>query len=201
MLLKEQKLNGQSICYVDSSKILAFKYNFEKKELSVIFSDGSQYVYYEVPKYEYNRLKVSDSQGKYFNVNIRLKFKYEKAPDNIDVTEIIQVIQELKEDLENEVLILNEGQEKIIYDNPAHFLGLSHKERFDLSNLFIDLRNLLGEVLIEDKTKMVCNSFLHKVYLELGEKFDLHKFLHSLNKFVTEGIDLGGFVDSFVKKI
>lgn len=56
----------------DSSNIEQFAYDEIEQELHIIFrSNGSHYVYSQVPEDIYNGLIKAESQGKYFNANIK----------------------------------------------------------------------------------------------------------------------------------
>jgi len=62
---------------VNSSNLTAVGYDEAKKLLKVAFKDGSIYTYEEVPKALYDGLLAAESQGKFFNIQIRTKgFKY-----------------------------------------------------------------------------------------------------------------------------
>lgn len=97
MLLLEEKTENSHLCYFDSSNILACKYKRDTKQLALIFRGGTQYIYEDIVPYTYQRFKVADSQGIEFNKLIRNKFKYVKAVVGIDLTEIYETIDALKE--------------------------------------------------------------------------------------------------------
>jgi hypothetical protein len=99
MLLLENKSENGSICYFDSSNILACKYNKESKQLAIIFKGGTQYVYEGIENYNFQRLKVAESQGKHFIGYIKNKFKFTKVDGVMDVTPIIETINELKKNI------------------------------------------------------------------------------------------------------
>lgn len=96
MLLLENKSDNGSECYFDSSNILACKYNKSTKQLAIIFKGGTQYVYEGIENYNFQRLKVAESQGKHFIGYIKNKFKFTKVEGIIDVTPIMETINELK---------------------------------------------------------------------------------------------------------
>ena len=57
--------------YYKSSNILYSAYNQTNSELNIIFNSGRQYTYQGVELKEFLKFEKDDSQGKYFNKNIR----------------------------------------------------------------------------------------------------------------------------------
>lgn len=53
--------------FTNSSMLSSAEYNEEKKELTVTFSNGKDYVYEDVNKSSYDSLITAESAGKYFN--------------------------------------------------------------------------------------------------------------------------------------
>lgn len=96
MLLLENKGENSSICYFDSSNILACKFNNDTKQMAIIFKGGQQYVYDDITNYNFQRFKVAESQGKHFISYIKNKFKFYKVDGKVDTTEIEKTIEELK---------------------------------------------------------------------------------------------------------
>lgn len=64
-----------------SSVISHFSYNEERKDLKITFVTGMVYVYRNVPAKIYQMLKIAGSKGRYFNANIKDKFKFNKVED------------------------------------------------------------------------------------------------------------------------
>lgn len=96
MLIHEEKGDDFRICYFDSSNILMSKYVPSKKKLAIIFKGGTQYVYDEITNYEFQRFKVSKSQGKRFNSHIKNKFQTTKVEGKVNVQPILEIIKEIK---------------------------------------------------------------------------------------------------------
>jgi lysyl-tRNA synthetase class 2 len=65
----------------ESMAIKAAAYNADEKVLTITFGDDSQYQYAEVRDTTYKELLNSESQGEYFNKNIRGKYKTTKISD------------------------------------------------------------------------------------------------------------------------
>lgn len=63
---------------VTSSHIRAAGYDLDSQTLEVEFNNGSVYQYASVPLNEYEGLMTADSQGKYFNANIKNRYSYVK---------------------------------------------------------------------------------------------------------------------------
>lgn len=62
---------------VTSSDIASIGYEGDILEIEFC-SGGSVYQYFQVPEQEYNELMNAPSHGKYFNSNIKNKYRYEK---------------------------------------------------------------------------------------------------------------------------
>lgn len=62
----------------NSSNVKYSIYSQKTQMLQVIFSDGSAYVYSEVPMKTYSQFKTAKSQGKALNELIKHKFPYVK---------------------------------------------------------------------------------------------------------------------------
>lgn len=71
-MLKEQT------SLVDSSTIKSFVYNFVSNSLKVEFNSGMIYEYNNVNPDVYDSLCKADSQGKFFNEQIKHNFNYTK---------------------------------------------------------------------------------------------------------------------------
>ena len=97
MLLLEEKEQNSSVCYFDSSNILACKYRRDTMQLAIIFKGGTQYLYDRVSPYIFECFKIADSQGKEFGKLIRNKYDYQKVASDMDLTKIYELIESLKE--------------------------------------------------------------------------------------------------------
>jgi len=61
-----------------SSVIKYFNYDTASKTLKIIFVTDMVYLYKNVPEKIYKMLKASGSKGRYFNSNIKDKFKFQQ---------------------------------------------------------------------------------------------------------------------------
>lgn len=61
-----------------SSNISAYGYDSDTATLQVEFTSGSVYAYNGVPKDIYDGLDAAESKGKYFNLNIKNAFAFER---------------------------------------------------------------------------------------------------------------------------
>lgn len=79
MSIIKESIEG-SIIKVDinSSNIVHASYNTELKELTMIFKNGSIYLYNNVPWEVFVQLRQSESQGKFFIKEIKDKYPYKK---------------------------------------------------------------------------------------------------------------------------
>jgi KTSC domain len=64
-----------------SSVIKYFSYDEVTKTLKIIFVTNMVYLYQNVPEKIYKMLKASGSKGRYFNSNIKDKFKFQKLEE------------------------------------------------------------------------------------------------------------------------
>lgn len=71
VLFKELLSEGIEQCVYDSSNILGSEYNEIKNELKIIFSNGTEYLYEEIPPTLYVWFREDESQGKFFNREIK----------------------------------------------------------------------------------------------------------------------------------
>jgi hypothetical protein len=75
-----EQISGKTITVIiNSSNLESASYETEDKTLSVTFKNGTIYEYYDVPWEVFVKLRVSESQGKFFNGNISRSFKYKKV--------------------------------------------------------------------------------------------------------------------------
>jgi len=59
-----------------STAISEIDYDEYSETLTVRFTDGSRYAYWNVPQEEYAALLYAGSAGGYFNANIRNRYSY-----------------------------------------------------------------------------------------------------------------------------
>jgi hypothetical protein len=75
---KTEILGTKIICEIDSSNLKKTEYDTESKKLVVEFKNGIKYEYDDVPHNIFAQLRLSDSQGKFFNTSIAKTYKYKK---------------------------------------------------------------------------------------------------------------------------
>ena len=79
MSLISENINGNEItAKFKSSNLNESVYNVETKKLKITFNNGSIYEYDDVDHRVFAQLRLSTSQGKYFNKNINGKYKHKK---------------------------------------------------------------------------------------------------------------------------
>jgi hypothetical protein len=79
MAITKTKIEGTKIfCEIDSSNLKNSVYDTEDKKLVVEFKNGVKYEYEEVPHNIFAQMRLSDSQGKFFNTKIAKVYKYKK---------------------------------------------------------------------------------------------------------------------------
>ncbi len=76
---------------VKSSQIEAFKYLPTLQVLFIRFTGGTTYRYESVPEVVIYGFRGAESQGSFFNRNIKKSFKYEKVEEKAPETEIVPV--------------------------------------------------------------------------------------------------------------
>jgi hypothetical protein len=75
-----EKIEGKIIeVQISSSNLKGAKYNTEDKNLLVEFNNGAIYEYEDVPWEVFTKLRMSESQGKFFNASIAKTYKYKKV--------------------------------------------------------------------------------------------------------------------------
>jgi len=80
MAIISEQISGTTISIVINSSNLKFaSYQTEDKTLSVTFKNETIYEYYEVPWEVFTKLRMSESQGKFFNANISRGYKFKKV--------------------------------------------------------------------------------------------------------------------------
>lgn len=63
---------------VESSNLRSVGFDAKEKVLEVEFRHGGIYRYFEVPSEIHASLMKAESKGKYFQANIRMKFRFER---------------------------------------------------------------------------------------------------------------------------
>lgn len=72
-------MNVETFEPVGSSHIQRAVYDKESEDLTLTFSDGSQYTYRNVPQSTYRGLTLAGSAGSYFHRHIRSRFMSEQV--------------------------------------------------------------------------------------------------------------------------
>jgi hypothetical protein len=79
MAILSETIEGHLISIVvNSSNIKNGVYHTQLKTLLITFNNGSQYEYEDVPWEIFTKFRMSESQGKYFNLEIQKNYKYKK---------------------------------------------------------------------------------------------------------------------------
>jgi len=100
MLLK-RIVNGDIIKGIyKSSNILVSEYNQANNDLTVVFKYGGKYKYNNVPKTDFTRFEMADSQGEVLNSHIK-KYTFENL-GKVDTKLLLESVQEaVKENLKD----------------------------------------------------------------------------------------------------
>ena len=79
MAITSEKINGKEILVeIESSNLKSASYNTEDETLKVTFKSGPVYEYYKVPWDKFTKLRMAESQGRFFNLNIGRSYEYKK---------------------------------------------------------------------------------------------------------------------------
>jgi lysyl-tRNA synthetase class 2 len=79
MGILSEKIEGKLITVeIQSSNLKNAVYNTETEDLTVTFNNGSIYEYNKVPWSKFTKLRLAESQGKFFNENIGKSHKFNK---------------------------------------------------------------------------------------------------------------------------
>jgi|TARA_B100001093_G_scaffold516718_1_gene596146 hypothetical protein len=79
MAIITEKIEGKNIFVeIQSSNLQSASYNTEDETLQVTFKSGVVYEYYKVPWQKFTKLRMAESQGRYFNLNISKTYEYKK---------------------------------------------------------------------------------------------------------------------------
>lgn len=74
-----EQISGSTInVEIKSSNLKFASYDTNTKVLTTTFNNGSIYEYYDLPWGIFTKLRVSESQGKFFSTEISRKYKYKK---------------------------------------------------------------------------------------------------------------------------
>ena len=80
MAIISEQISGATITVEIKSSNLKFAvYNTNTKTLTTTFNNGSIYEYYDLPWDIFTKLRMTESQGKFFNEHISRKYKYKKV--------------------------------------------------------------------------------------------------------------------------
>ena len=83
MSIKSEKIEGKKIiCEIESSNLSKAIYDTKEKTLTVTFKSGNEYEYYKVPHQIFTKLRMAESQGRFFNYEISKEYKYKKISTN-----------------------------------------------------------------------------------------------------------------------
>lgn len=105
MLLEKREITENSTSkekyiesFFDSSNIINSIYFPSKKDLFVVFRGGRTYKFVNVEEEIHDSFILAESQGKYFNSNIKNKIEYEKyfVMKDYEMEELQQKIDKLK---------------------------------------------------------------------------------------------------------
>jgi hypothetical protein len=79
MAITSEKIDGKNILVeIQSSNLQSASYNTEDETLQVTFKSGGVYEYYKVPWQKFTKLRMAESQGRFFNLNISKTYEYKK---------------------------------------------------------------------------------------------------------------------------
>jgi KTSC domain len=59
-----------------STVIRSYRYDPQRRELSIVFQTNRRYIYSDVPEETYAEMKAAFSKGEFFNRHIRDKFDF-----------------------------------------------------------------------------------------------------------------------------
>jgi lysyl-tRNA synthetase class 2 len=80
MAITSEKIEGKLIeVQITSSNLKSATFNTEDENLLVEFNNGSIYEYEKVPWAIFTKMRMAESQGKFFNSDISKKYKYKKV--------------------------------------------------------------------------------------------------------------------------
>lgn len=77
-ILREEIKGDMIYNIIKSSNIKESTYNVSTGVMTVMFNNGQQYEYKDVPHKVYAQFRLSESQGKFFTSEISKKYEYKK---------------------------------------------------------------------------------------------------------------------------
>lgn len=79
MAIITERIEGKIISVeINSTNLKYAVYNTEEKTLQITFKNNSLYEYEKVPWSVFTKLRMSESQGKFFNTIIRTTYTHKK---------------------------------------------------------------------------------------------------------------------------
>jgi hypothetical protein len=79
MPISSETIEGKNIlCEITSSNLKSASYNTEDGTLQITFKSGGVYEYYKVPWEKFTKLRLAESTGRFFNLNISKTYEYKK---------------------------------------------------------------------------------------------------------------------------
>lgn len=141
MLVKRQEKDNIIKAIYKSSNILASTYDKTTSDLILIFNKGTQYKYPKVTSSDYNRLELSESQGKVFNTHIK-PYSFEKLGD-IDPAAILAEVEsidkanQLRLTVAKQVKFINKMKDLIEYTNDPTTIKLIGQKQIDELQIII----------------------------------------------------------------
>lgn len=103
MILKRVEQDNIVKALYSSSNILASTYNKTNNSLVLIFNNGGQYKYNDVPLTDYTRFEIADSQGVIFNSHIK-KHVFEKL-GVVNTDDLLLEVKTLKDGDDTSILV------------------------------------------------------------------------------------------------
>jgi hypothetical protein len=79
MAIISEKIIGKEILVeISSSNLTSASYNTEGETLTVTFKNGGSYEYYKVPWTVFTKLRLAESQGRFFNLSIAKTYEFKR---------------------------------------------------------------------------------------------------------------------------
>lgn len=106
MLIGIQTDESSETAFFESSNVLYIKYRNDLNKMAIVYEKGGYYLYHNVPKYVYIRIKNADSQGKKIH-ELLIKDKkgktlYKEEKIKTLKTEELTLLKEQIEDIKKE---------------------------------------------------------------------------------------------------
>jgi hypothetical protein len=64
-----------------STVIRSFRYDADRKRLTIDFRSGRRYAYFNVPAEVFDGMRSAHSRGAFFNAHVRDRYPYEQLQD------------------------------------------------------------------------------------------------------------------------